>query len=495
MSTIAVRSRESIFYHPRGITAATIVLVILWAVIQWNLSALVFLGVAILFVIGLKNPLWAVAAILISQMTITSYMISTPLVDISLRLLLLLITLYVIRGSLAREEADLGPNARKLIIPMVILIVIGFISNIVNPTTFETVFRDFRNMFVGLLFIILLPAIIKNPRQLKFILSIILIVAIASSIIGVFQHYNILGMSHATILVPGVSDNTTNTANTTLTNTLVDLSRVPGMGETELELAYILPVIIVVILTLFFTRGISSAHRKLLFLPMIPILLALYFTYTRSALFALGVGVISIFMFMLIRIRWEIILLIMVVLILMTQVLGIFQETYLGGRSETGQEESSVARGILTQAGTAIALDNPIFGIGAERFTEVSPQYAYKVDPILIAYETDRYFSYTTLGEDEPHNDFIMMWLTHGTPALIVYILLYFIMFYNLMYSFRNSNNRFIKGVSVGLAAGLITYIVNSFYHNLLVTLPLLWIMAGFTLVTAKLAAKEKRTV
>jgi O-antigen ligase len=179
----------------------------------------------------------------------------------------------------------------------------------------------------------------------------------------------------------------------------------------------------------------------------------------------------------------------------MTQVLGIFQETYLGGRSETGQEESSVARGILTQAGTAIALDNPIFGIGAERFTEVSPQYAYKVDPILIAYETDRYFSYTTLGEDEPHNDFIMMWLTHGTPALIVYILLYFIMFYNLMYSFRNSNNRFIKGVSVGLAAGLITYIVNSFYHNLLVTLPLLWIMAGFTLVTAKLAAKEKRTV
>ena len=488
MATIALKSRESIFYHPRGITAATVVLIILWAVMQWNLSAFVLLGVAILFIIGLKNPLWAVAAILVSQMTITSYIISTPVVDISLRLLLMLLTLYIIRGSIARKEIDLGPNARKLIIPMVILIAISLISNIVNPPTLEVTFRTFRNMFVGLLFIILLPTIIKNPRQLKVILGIILIVAIASSIIGVFQHYNILGMSQATILVPGVSDNTT------LPNTVFELTRVPGMGETQLELAYILPVVFVVLLTLFFTRGISSAHRYLLFIPMIPIFLALYFTYTRSALFALGVGVISIFMFILIRVRWEIILVIMAVFILMIETFGVFEESFLGGRSETGQEESSIARDILSQAGTAIALDNPVYGIGAERFKEVSSQYASKVDPVLIAYE-DRYWSYSTLGEDEPHNDFIMMWLSHGTPALIVYILLFFIMIYNLMYSFRNSNNRFIKGVSVGLAAGLITYITNSFYHNLLATLPLLWIMAGFTMVTAKLAAKEKRTV
>jgi len=489
MSTIALKSRESIFYHPRGITAATIVLIILWAVMQWNLSAFMLLGVLILFIIGLKNPLWAVAAIFVSQMTITSYMISTPLVEISLRLLLMLLTLYIIRGSLARKEIDLGPNARKLIIPMVILIVIGFISNIVNPTTFETVFRDFRNMFIGLLFIILLPAIIKNPRQLKFIFGIILIVAIASSIIGVFQHYNILGMSQATLLVPGVSDNTT------LPNTFIELSRVPGMGETELELSYILPIIIVVILALFFVRGISSVRRNLLFIPMIPIFLALYFTYTRSALFALGVGVISIFMFMLIRVRWEIILVIMAALILLIEAGGVFEGSYLGGRSETGQEESSIARDILSQAGTAIALDNPILGIGAERFTEVSPQYVYRIDPVLIAWEAERYWSYTTLGDDEPHNDFIMIWLSHGTLALIVYILLYFIMIYNLMYSFRNSNNRFIKGVSVGLAAGLITYVANSYYHNLLATLPLLWIIAGFTLVTSKLAAKERRTI
>jgi len=477
MNTIALKSRESVFYHPRGITAATIVLIILWAVMQSNLSAFVFLGVGILFVIGIKNPLWAVAAILISQMTITSYIVATPVVDISLRLLLMLLTIYIIRGSIARKEIDLGPNARKLIIPMVILIALGMISNIVNPIEFEVSFRFFRNMIVGLLFIILLPAIINNPRQLKVILGITFIVATASAIIGVLQHYNILGMSQATI-VPDIFS---------------ELSRVPGMGETELELAYILPIIVVIVLALFFLRGISTVNRNLLIIPMIPIFLALYFTYTRSALFALGAGVISVFAFMLIRIRWPITLVIITALILTVEITGVFEETYLSGRSETGQEESSIARDILTQVGTAIALDNPIFGIGASQFTTISPQYVGSVDQALVEFEAQRYWSYTTVGADEPHNDFVNIWLSHGTPALVVYILLYFIMVYNLMYSFRNSNNRFIKGVAVGLAAGLVTYVANSFYHNLLVTLPLLWIIAGFTLVTSKLAAQERR--
>ena len=479
MSTIALRSPESFLYHPRGITAATIIIIILWAVMQWNLSAITFLGVAILFIIGLKNPLWAVIAILISQMTITSYMIATPLVDISLRLIMMLLTLYIIRGSLARKEVDFGPNVRKLIIPMVILMAIGIISNIVNPIPFDAAFRSFRNMFVGLLFIILLPAIIENPKQLKIICGITLVVATASAIIGILQHYNILGMAQAT-LTPDF---------------LVEMGRVPGMGETELELAFIFPVIIMIAFTVFITRGISFDRRNLIFIPMVAMLMALYFTYTRSALYAIGVGIISIFIFMRTRIKWGIILVIMAVLILLIEVTGVLGGTYLGGRSESGQEQSSVARDVLWQAGVAIALDNPIFGIGANRFVEISTQYAYRVDPALIAWEEDRYWRYTTLGNDEPHNDFLMMWLTHGTPALIVYIIIYFVIIYNLMYSFRNSNNRFVKGVSVGLAAGVITYIVNSFYHNLLATLPLLWILAGFSLVTAKLARREKRMV
>jgi len=503
MSTATIKPQGSIVSQPRGITAATIVIIVLWGVLQWNLSAFTFLGVAILFILGFKNPLWAVAAIIISQMTITSYMVATPLVDISLRLIMMLLTLYIIRGSLARKEVDFGPHARMLIIPMVVLVIIGFISNMVNPLTFDMTFRSFRNLFVGLLFIILLPAIVENTRQLRILCSIVLIVALASAIIGIFQHYNILGMSQATLLDPYETANLTAT-DPNLVQDMTDqqitaapelptqLGRIPGMGETELELAFIFPVIIMIALTVFLTRGISSKNRNLILIPILPMLLALWFTYTRSAVYAVGIGIISILLFMRLKIRWEIIMVIMTILVLIVEFTGLLEGTYFGGRSESVQEQSSVARDVLWQAGVAIALDNPIFGIGADRFMEVSPGYAYRVDPALIAWEQDRYWQYSTLGNDEPHNDFLMMWLTHGTPALIVYVIIYFIIIYNLMYAFRNSKNRFVKGVAVGLAAGIITYIANSFYHNLLDTLPLLWIIAGFSLVTAKLTHQEK---
>jgi len=506
MSTATIKPQGSIVSQPRGITAATIVIIVLWGVLQWNLSAFTFLGVAILFILGFKNPLWAVAAIIISQMTITSYMVATPLVDISLRLIMMLLTLYIIRGSLARKEVDFGPHARMLIIPMVVLVIIGFISNMVNPLTFDMTFRSFRNLFVGLLFIILLPAIVENTRQLRILCSIVLIVALASAIIGIFQHYNILGMSQATLLDPYQTGNITASDNNMVQGMIGQQStaapelpaqsgRIPGMGETELELAFIFPVLIMIALTVFLTRGVKSAHRNLLLIPIVPMLLALWFTYTRSAIYAVGMGVISILPFMVSKIRWEIILATIAILIWVVETTGFLEETYLGGRSESVQEQSSVARDVLWQAGVAIALDNPVLGIGAGRFVEISPEYANRVDPVLIAWEEDRYWEYTTLGNDEPHNDFIMMWLTHGTLALIVYVLLYFMIIYNLMYAFRNSKNRFVKGVAVGLAAGVITYIANSLYHNLLATMPLLWIIAGFALVTAKLAHREKEVV
>jgi hypothetical protein len=221
-----------------------------------------FLVVIVLFIIGWKKPLWAVAAVLISQMTITSYIIMTPLVDISLRLILLLLILFIIRGALSRKEVDLGPHARKLIIPMAILIAIIAISDIFNGLAFDIVFRAFRNMTVGLLFIILIPAVVESRQQLKILFGIVYIIAIASSVVGVLQHYNVLGMGQATITPDFLSI----------------LYRVPGMSETELELSYIIPTTLVITLALYLIRGISSHNRNFAFIPVVPMLMALWFT-------------------------------------------------------------------------------------------------------------------------------------------------------------------------------------------------------------------------
>jgi O-antigen ligase len=156
------------------------------------------------------------------------------------------------------------------------------------------------------------------------------------------------------------------------------------------------------------------------------------------------------------------------------------------------QQESTLSRKILWQAGIAIAMDNPVFGIGASQFTAVSPQYANRIDPSLLKWEEKTYFNYRTLGTEAIHNDFLDIWVSYGTIALIVYLWIIFAILRNFIYSYRTSNSHFVIGISLGLAAGLIAYLVNSFYHNCLQTFPFFWILAAFSMATAKLAVRRK---
>jgi len=476
MSAVAKTSKINFLYHPKGIAWTIIAITAIWALMQWTLMGITVLAIVVIFLFGFKKPIWAITALLISQMTITSFIVPTPIANISLRLLLMLLTLFILRRQLTQEKVNLGPNSRRLIIPMALLVVIAVISNVVNSIDFDSVFREFRNDIVGILFIILIPAAIANIKQFKTFLIVLFIVATASALVGVLQHFNIMGMSEATLL-PGF---------------LYDNTRVPGMGETQLELSYILPAVVVIIVSLFLARGLSFKNRRLAILTLIPMALAIYFTYTRSAIIALGMGLVTSVVFLRMRIRWELVMISVIIIVFTLLNTDIFSGLSFGGRSESGQEGSSVARLILFEAGVAIATDNPALGIGSGRFREVSPQYANKVSPYLIEWEEDRYWSYTTLGNDEPHNDFIMMWLTHGTIALILFVWLHFVIIRNIMLAYRKSKTRFLKGFSVGLGGALITCVVSAFFHNLLATLPLLWILGGFSLAVGKLVVKER---
>jgi len=98
-------------------------------------------------------------------------------------------------------------------------------------------------------------------------------------------------------------------------------------------------------------------------------------------------------------------------------------------------------------------------------------------------------------GTEAIHNDFLNMWVSYGTLALLLYLWLYVAILRNFINSYRSSKNQFIRGLSVGLAAALIAYAVNAFYHNLMDTIPLLWILAGFSLAVAKLAIRGTTSV
>lgn len=443
-----------------------IALVALGAAIVWVAfpgdpgGTLALLVIAVLFIIGLKEPVWAMASLLISQISIPSYMVG----PLSLRLLLLILTGIVLWRTHTQEKIQLGKKARRVIIPLIVLIVISIISNFFN-SSLDFVFKDFRNWSAGLLIVIFLPAVIKNVRDLKLLGGVAIIGMTISAIVALEQSF-------------------------------VGLGRVQGISESKLQLAYILCVGFLAVLGILIVEGKKGGNRRLL-IPAVLMLPALYLTYTRSALVALLFGLVALFLFMKTRIKSEMILLVILGVTLYLSVSGTTESFSFSARSQSQQEDSSVTRKMLWQTGLAIARDNPVVGIGGDRYEIVSLQYMDAIDIPLLQQDEDRYRFYKNmgLGTTSIHNDFLKMWVSYGIIALIVLLWIILAILRNCIDSFRISKQKFIRGLSVGLAAGLITYTVNAFYHNLLAEFPLLWLIAGFSVAIFKLAAKSQAQV
>ncbi len=476
MNTEVVAQEPGLLNRPLGIVLAVLAAVALWVFSPVGPATIALLAVAALFLFSLRRPLWAMAALLVNQFTITSYTINTPFgFAISLRLLILMLTGLVLLHFFVQKQIKLGPKAWRVLIPLAVLLAMSMVANLVN-SGFDYAFRDFRNMVAGLLIVIFLPAVIRSSKELKILCGVAFVAVTASAIVGLAQNFRFLGMDQVT-LIPGFLQN--------------GQTRVPGMAETQLELAYILTTAVLVVLSVYLARGVNSSTKRLLLLSLPLMALALYFTYTRSALLALLLGLAALVLFLKTRIRGEFILTALLVAIAFIEITGISGSIFLGGRSEGGQEASSISRQILWQSGINIAIDNPVLGIGGDQYRNVSPQYASTVDPSLLEWESETYWAYNTLGTEAPHNDFLNVWVSYGTLALVAYIGLFIAILRNFLTSYKVSKRRFIKGLSLGLAAALVAYGVNAFYHNLMATIPLLWILGGFSLATTKLALQR----
>jgi O-antigen ligase len=459
----AVGPKPSLWYGSVGVMLAVFMVITVWSLMPVDHTMIVLLAVLVLLLLGFKRPVWAVAALLVSQFTMPSHMVGTPFgVDISLRLLLLFAIGLILWRF--RKEVELGPKVKRVIIPAVILLIISVIVNMFY-SEFDLVFKSFRNMFSGLLIIIFIPAVVRNLKDLKILCGVAFIVMTASAVIGVLQHYQFLGAD--------------------------TISRVSGMSDSKLELMLILPGALLTVLGIFLSRGLRNIGL-LLVVSSVMMGLALYFTYTRSALLALALGAVALIIFLLSRIRSEIILVVVLLGVCFIEMSGFMSDQFMSGRDIGAQQESSISRKILWQAGIAIVQDHPLSGIGGDQYKAVSEQYISAVDPDLLRWEEARYWGYRTLGALEPHNDFLTVAISYGLVALFAFLWLFMAGMRNLFDAYNASGKRFIKGLSVGLAAALIAYAVNVFYHNGLATLPIFWIIIGFSGAAAKIAARKR---
>ena len=418
----------------------------------------------VLFFLLFNRPVWAMASLMVGQLTSSGYIFATsPESVISVRFLwTILAVLLIVPVLMNRGEMKLGSSARRILIPAILFFVLATVSNLVN-TDLETTLKYSRQAATALVILFLLPAVVENRRDIKLLSIVALITCAVSAIVAVIQHYHFIGMPVITLF----TDNYVG-------------SRALGLTDSPLHLAYYLPMILMPMTTIYFVKGVNPRSRILLAL-LVPIMIAaLYFTYTRSGMYSLIPGAIVLIFLMKGKAKKELIL---VTLILLSAFIY-YADTQNNRYSQWFVDDSSAAaRPVLWQAGISIAMDNPILGIGYYKFEEVSLDYSSAINPDYMVTQD----AGSILGQTEPHNDFIRVWLSFGSLALLAYLWIFVGIFRNFFDSYRQSKNRFLKGLALGCIGALITYIVNASIHNVMDSVWLLWILGGLSIATVKL--------
>ncbi len=433
--------------------------------------SVVLVAQVVFFILLINRPVWALAALVVGQLTACTYMVGLPGgTFISLRFLWAILALLLLVPVLSRQGGiELGNRARRIIIPAVIFFCWVTMTMSIN-TDLASTMKQLREIATALIVVILLPAVVKSERDLKILAVVALITCSASALFALQQHWT-LGFPNYTVYGDPIT-----------------YGRVEGLSESPVQLGFNLPLILLPMVAMYLYKGVSSNTRKLLILCAIIMCIALYFTLTRSGIYSLAPGLLL--MFLLIKGRTKMQLLLVVVIV--GAGFLYFTQTSDNNRYSQGfsEDQSAAGRLVLWQAGLKVAWDNPVVGIGRDKFETESVKYASVIDTELMSTQA----AGDVLGQFQAHNDFITVWASFGTVALLAYLWLFWGAFRNFLDARRKSRSRFIKGLAVGCIAALAAYIVNAATHNVMDTTLILWIFCGLSIATTKVALSERNS-
>lgn len=78
MNTEATVQERHFLNQTQVIVLAIVGAVALWTIFPWSSTTLALLAVTIIFLLGLRKPVWAIAALLVNTLTINDYLVGTP---------------------------------------------------------------------------------------------------------------------------------------------------------------------------------------------------------------------------------------------------------------------------------------------------------------------------------------------------------------------------------------------------------------------------------
>lgn len=419
---------------------------------------LVLVGQAILFLLLFRRPVWAIASLIVGQLTSCLYMFSLGSgTTISVRFAWAVLLAFLFVPLLAKTRVSLSLGGKRVLVPAFMFFALATLSNWVYTTPAYTV-QYLRLGLTAATILIVVPAAVRSAQDIRILGLVAFVTSLVSAVVGLMQHYSAWGLP-----------------NFAIDSGLLSLwgGRVSGLSASPLYLAYGLPLILLPIMALYLVGGVKGRLRIFLGVGAFLMAAALYFTYTRSGICALGVGAIVVALLLKGRMRAELLLSLLIVGGLFWYIADLHGTRYSQG--VTG-ESSAASRIVLWQAAIPMIKANPLLGIGHEKFATLSTEYASAVSQRLEE------LSGGALGRYEPHNDFINIWVSFGTPALLTFLAFFAGIFFNFIHVYRRSRDPFIRALSLGCLGGLAAYAINAGTHNVMDSWFVLWIMGGLSI-------------
>jgi O-antigen ligase len=470
-----INNRHRWFQSPLLLPAIVFVAGIFWLAELGKLGrmtgpmCLVLIAQAVLFMFLLQRPVWVVASLIVGQLTASNYQLPLGGTLISLRLIWGVLALLVLMVMLFKNGMlKLGGRAWRIILPAVILFIVATIANYVN-TDMSITLQYLRVNITSLIILLLIPAVVENEKDLKRLALVALITCSVSALVALSQRVSLnVPIIHLEVYQSAVT-----------------YGRVIGLSESSIQLAYNLPMAMLPMAAIYFWGDLNSRAKKWLIWLGIAMLIALFFTYTRSGLYSLALGLLLIGFLMKGKLRIRFFL---VMLILFAAFMLFVNKTETRYSNSFGDDSSSTGRLVLWQAALKIALDHPVLGIGASQFSDVAPDYASSIDTNPWGKQDLS----GVLGYLAIHDDFLTIWSSFGTVAMLIFMWIFIVMLLNFVESYRKSPTPFLRGLSLGCFAAVIAYIVNAATHNVMGSSMLMWIMGGLSITTVKIASSKR---
>jgi O-antigen ligase len=436
-----------------------------------TLSVVLALQVVLFFSL-FHRPVWALASLIVGQLTTNNLQVPVGGQAISIRLIWTVLALLLLVPVLKNQGGiKLGSQARRVIVPAVIYFVWVTVTAVIT-TDMSDVLKELRMTVTAMLLLVFLPAAVKNEKDLRWLSLVVLVTGSISAIFALQQHYDLLGLPRYSLY--GMYDASESDY------------RVQGLSESAVQLGFNLPVVILPVLAFYFMKATDSRSRKLILFLVVIMTIALYFTLTRTGIYALAPGLLLMALLMKGRAKKTL----LVVLLLVSAAFLVFVNTQDNRYSQGfGDDSSATGRLVLWQAGLKVAMDNPILGIGPGNFKEASSAYASTIDKALMKHETG---AGRALGVYEAHNDFIGVFAASGIVALVAYLWLFIAVFRNFLDGYRHSRTRFLKALAIGCIGALAAYIVNAATHNVMATSQLIWLLCAFSIAINKVALSRQ---